>query len=294
METIEAGILAAMSEVYISIFALDLDGNKMYSIKSNPIIDQLTSAPKTLQAKMNNAMSKIAVPEHVEMITAFTSLATIRERMQGKKVITQVFQGQYNGWCKARFIRIGEDDSAPLRYVLYTVECIDEEKRKENQLRHLAQTDQMTGLLNRGYGEQSIDHMMKSNRPGMFVLFDVDKFKRINDIYGHGVGDQVLIAVASAMKQVKTDDDIVMRLGGDEFAAYFVDITDQKTGSDRIEQLLKKIAEIHIDPIEEEISVSLGAVIYKEGLDFYTAYHTADRGVYASKLNKGSSFDFRG
>jgi diguanylate cyclase (GGDEF)-like protein len=104
----------------------------------------------------------------------------------------------------------------------------------------------------------------------------------------------VLIAVASAMKQVKTDDDIVMRLGGDEFAAYFVDITDQKTGSDRIEQLLKKIAEIHIDPIEEEISVSLGAVIYKEGLDFYTAYHTADRGVYASKLNKGSSFDFRG
>ena len=292
MEIANIKILEALSDIYISIFVYDLEKDEMYSVKSNPFIDQLIGVPGTLQEKMNNVMSKITVLDHVKMILDFTDISTLSERMHGKKVLTEVFEGRVNGWCKARFLRIGGDVEEPVHYVLYVVECIDAEKKKENKLRQLAQTDLMTGILNRGYGENLIDEYMRQKRPGMFVLFDVDKFKRINDVYGHGVGDQVLIAIAEAMKKVKTDQDVIMRLGGDEFAAYFVDVSDEERGSEVIEELLKEIASIRIEPIQEEISVSLGAIMYEDDIDFYSAYHKADRGVYESKLNKGSSYVF--
>ena len=294
MEIIEKDFLEALSEIYISIFVIDLEKDELHPVKSNPVIDQLIGISGTLQEKMNNVMSKISVSDHVEMILDFTCLSTLPQRIHGKKVLSEVFEGRVNGWCKARFLRVGENVETPARYVLYVVECIDEERKKENKLRQLAQTDLMTGILNRGYGENLIDEYMKQKKTGMFVLFDVDKFKRINDVYGHGVGDQVLIAIADAMKNVKSDKDVIMRLGGDEFAAYFAGIEDQERGSEIIDKLLKEIADIRIEPIQEEISVSLGAVMYEEGMDFYSAYHSADRGVYESKLNKGSSYIFRG
>ena len=293
MEIIEKDFLNALSEIYISIFVIDLEKDELHPVKSNPVIDKLIGIPGTLQEKMNNVMSKISVSEHVEMILNFTCLSTLPQRIQGKKVLTEVFEGRVNGWCKARFLRIGEDVTKPARYVLYVVECIDEEKKKEDRLRKLAQTDLMTGILNRGYGENLINEHMKQKMPGMFILFDVDKFKRINDVYGHGVGDQVLVAIARAMKNVKSDEDVIMRLGGDEFAAYFLDVKDQESGRKVIDKLMKEIATIRIEPIQEEISVSLGAVMYEEGMDFTSAYHKADRGVYESKLNKGSSYIFR-
>ncbi len=293
MEIIEKDFLEALSEIYISIFVIDLEKDELHPIKSNPIIDQLIGIPGTLQEKMDNVMRKISISDHVEMILDFTCLSTLPQRIQGKNVLTEVFEGRVNGWCKARFLRVGADVEKPARYVLYVVECIDEEKKKENKLRKLAQTDLMTGILNRGYGENLIDEYMKQKKPGMFVLFDVDKFKHINDVYGHGVGDQVLIGIAESMKHVKSEGDVIMRLGGDEFAAYFTGVENQERGSEVIGKLLKEIASIRIEPIQEEISVSLGAVMYEDGINFYSAYHMADKGVYESKLNKGSSYIFR-
>ena len=56
----------------------------------------------------------------------------------------------------------------------------------------------------------------------MFCLFDVDKFKAINDTFGHVVGDEVLVAIANCMKNTFRDRDIIMRLGGDEFVAVII------------------------------------------------------------------------
>ena len=85
-----------------------------------------------------------------------------------------------------------------------------------------------------------------------------------------------------------------MRLGGDEFAAYFVDVTSEAVACEIINALFEEISKIHIDPMTEEVSVSLGSVLYNEGLTFDGIYKIADRGVYDSKSNKGSSFTFQG
>ena len=97
----------------------------------------------------------------------------------------------------------------------------------------------------------------------------------------------------NAVECIDEEKKIVMRLGGDEFAAYFVDIVSEDADAEVIKQFFCEISGIHIEPMTEEVSVSLGAVLYKDGLDFDSIYRIADCGVYESKTNKRSSYTFR-
>lgn len=282
--------LAGLSEVYISLHILDLAEDTLFPIKTNKFIEMWSEGFDSITEKMRNVMSKITSEEHQELILEFTDLTTLEERMKGKKVISAVFHGNVNGWCRARFIRVTDDDK--LRYVLYAVECIDEEKKKENHLLYLSRTDLMTGIYNRGYGERMISELLDVHRQGLFCLFDVDKFKNINDKYGHSIGDSVLIEISKALQRVKRSNDVVMRLGGDEFAAYFLDIDSESAASEIIAAFFDEISRLHIEPITEKVSVSLGAVLYKDGFSFDSIYKLADSGVYDSKTNKGNSYTF--
>lgn len=282
--------LAGLSEVYISLHILDLAENTLFPIKTNKFIEMWSEGFDSIPEKMRNVMSKITSEEHQELILEFTDLSTLEKRMEGKTVISEVFHGNVNGWCRARFIRVTDDDE--LRYVLYAVECIDEEKKKENHLLYLSQTDLMTGIYNRSYGERMISELLDGHRQGLFCLFDVDKFKNINDKYGHSVGDSVLIEISKALQRVKRENDVVMRLGGDEFAAYFLDIDSESAASEIIATFFDEISKLHIEPITEKVSVSLGAVLYKDGFSFDSIYKLADSGVYDSKTNKGNSYTF--
>lgn len=292
-KTFDQFTLTALSEIYISLHIFDLQEDTLYPIKTNQHIEMWSADFEGSQDKLRNVMNNITMEEHLELITEFTDLSTLEERMKGHKVISTVFKGKVNGWCKARFIAVDDDVNNRLRYVLYAVECIDEEKKKENHLLYLAQTDLMTGIFNRGHGEKMISELLAEQKAGLFCLFDVDKFKHVNDKYGHMVGDKVLIAIAEALQRVKRSNDIIMRLGGDEFAAYFIDIVSEETAAQIISRFFDEISRIHVEPMMEEISVSLGAVLYREGLTFDSIYKIADGGVYDSKLNKGSSYTFQ-
>lgn len=285
--------LAALSEIYISLHIFDLQEDKLYPLKSNRFIEMWSADFEGSQDKLRNVMKNITLDDHLEIIMKFIDFSTLEERMKGKMVISEVFYGKVNGWCKARFIRTEGNENDELRYVLYAVECIDEEKKKENYLRYLSQTDLMTGIFNRGHGERTISELLEKRTQGLFCLLDVDKFKNVNDKYGHIVGDNVLIEIAKALQRVKGQNDVVMRLGGDEFAAYFVGAASEEAASEIIKRFFDEVSNIHVEPITEGISVSLGAVLYKDGLTFDSIYKLADNGVYDSKTNKGNSCTFR-
>lgn len=284
--------LAGLSEVYISLHIFDLEEDVYYPVKTNKYIEMWAEGFDNSREQLHNVMTMITAEEHLNLILEFTDLTTLEERMKDQKVISAVFHGKVNGWCRARFIKVTDSDNEKLRYVLYAVECIDEEKKKENHLLYLSQTDLMTGIFNRGYGERMISELLDMQRQGLFCLFDVDKFKNINDRYGHSVGDKVLIEISKALQKVKRSNDIVMRLGGDEFAAYFVDIDCEPAALEIMAAFFSELLKIHIEPISEKISVSLGAVLYKEGFSFDSIYKLADKGVYDSKTNKGNSYTF--
>ena len=164
----------------------------------------------------------------------------------------------------------------------------------ETELFYLSQTDALTKINNRGSGERRIELLLKKGECGMFCLFDADKFKSINDNFGHAVGDEVLIEIAKAMKRAFRGNDIIMRLGGDEFAIFAVGITDKKIGAMCIERFFACINEISIKALRDrKIAVSLGAVLAGgTGETFDHLYTQADELLYECKKLPGSQYSF--
>ena len=281
-------MLKALSNVYISIYTFDLRTDTAYPFKSNEYIDMWSKEIEGAQNKTYNVMKNVTDEKQVDMVLEFVNLSTLDERLKGKSDISLVFKGKINGWCRARFIVIDYDNDGKLYHVVYTVECIDEEKRKENYLMYLSQTDLMTSLYNRGFGEKSIKELIEREKKGLFCLLDVDKFKSVNDKYGHDVGDKVLIAIAGAMKKAQREDDISMRLGGDEFAMYFRNIDTKEDARLVIDRLFAEIEKLHVEPMEETVCVSLGAAFYRKDMNFDMLYKVADVGVYESKKSIGN------
>ena len=167
------------------------------------------------------------------------------------------------------------------------------EKQLEKQTRQIesylteARTDGLTGLSNRRAFDQKLEEMFNGFRNGgrsfVVVLFDIDKFKSINDNYGHQVGDQVLQQLARTLGSELQDSIIVARFGGEEFAA----ILDGplRTTADKLNGVRKSIAAKRLDaggtPLE--ITVSVGVSEPRGDLVVGPVLRRADEALYAAK-----------
>lgn len=127
----------------------------------------------------------------------------------------------------------------------------------------------------------------------MFCLFDANKFKYVNDTFGHSAGDKVLIEIANCMKKTFRTTDILIRLGGDEFVVFAPEIKNQSTGKLILERFMKNIEKIDIPELHEhKISISLGAVIIDNNETFEQMYTKADSLMYDCKKQGGNAFKF--
>ena len=172
---------------------------------------------------------------------------------------------------------------------------IKDAKEKE-MLIALSETDQMTSLLNRVSGEKKVTEHLKNGDGGFLLLLDVDHFKSINDTFGHGVGDQVIIQVAKCLKSTFREHDIVFRLGGDEFAAYAAEVTTKKIANQIIKRFIANLETIVIPELgDRTITASIGATIIPSGtpVNFADKYKLVDEGVYESKKIEGSHVTFK-
>ena len=110
----------------------------------------------------------------------------------------------------------------------------------EHELRQLAYSDGLTGLYNRRYFFQVFDAELsrcrRYHRDLSLILLDIDYFKRVNDAFGHDVGDQVLVDVAHCLKNIAREGDIVARVGGEEFAILAIE-TDLQAAAHLAERL---------------------------------------------------------
>lgn len=178
--------------------------------------------------------------------------------------------------------------------LLHSLTDITDKKKMENQLRYLSQTDALTGINNRGSGEHRVQMLLEEGRKGMFCLLDVDKFKLINDTYGHGVGDKVLIALAQCLTKSFRSEDVVMRLGGDEFSIYAVGIEKEEIGRRSIKRFFDAVDAIDVPELGDyKVSVSLGAVFCSgEQVTFDALYQMADATMYISKKTQGNVVEF--
>lgn len=173
---------------------------------------------------------------------------------------------------------------------------ISKGKEMENQLLLISQTDALTGISNRGYGEDRIEALLEAGKAGAFCIIDIDKFKSINDTYGHMVGDKALIEVAKALKSSFRDHDVVMRLGGDEFAVFAEGITNERAAKRCFDRFFEYLENLNIEELQgNKITVSLGVAFATSTGDrvFDDLYQNADSIMYMCKEQPGNCYAFK-
>ncbi len=157
-------------------------------------------------------------------------------------------------------------------------------------LEERARMDSLTYLMNRGCIEQIVDMKLDKNSTSekAFVVFDIDKFKSVNDTIGHVSGDVLLKEVADLMRNYFTEVDCLSRLGGDEFAIFINEVTDKKKLLRDIENFRSMVSEVRVDS-KRCSTISIGIVFTQSKEDsFDSLYKKADKAMYESKRQGGN------
>jgi len=187
-------------------------------------------------------------------------------------------------WVTLSVSLVRDADGEPL-YFISQIEDISSRKQRERALETqaarlavIAATDQLTGLSTRRSWDVAIAD--RTSRPEQslerfgIALIDLDALKEINDTHGHHAGDQALVAMASALRTVVRDEDLVARIGGDEFAVLIPSIS-----AEAMLALTERILEV----LPEKLSASAGVASWDGSESAAELQHRADLALYAAK-----------
>lgn len=172
---------------------------------------------------------------------------------------------------------------------------IKEKERLENTLRNLAETDSLTGDINRRkfmeIFEDELKRAFRYHRPLCLLILDVDHFKKINDSYGHMQGDRAIQHLSKVVSEELRSSDTFARIGGEEFAIILPE-TDTPSGVIVSEKLRKKVESSSMQT-ETPFTISLGIAGYERGMTIDDLYAKADIALYrAKKAGRNRTMNF--
>lgn len=196
----------------------------------------------------------------------------------------------------AGLIRYTEKDKNLLKFVSAQIATAIDRKQTDEHIRHLAQHDVLTDLPNRALFNDRLQVAITRNArykdPLALMYLDLDKFKPVNDTYGHAVGDLLLKQVAQRISQCVRVSDTVGRVGGDEFLVLLHNIRAPESAAVVAEKIRAALAQpFTILEHTLHISGSIGVAIYPEnGCDQKTLAVSADAAMYQAKNEGGNRF----
>ena len=154
-------------------------------------------------------------------------------------------------------------------------------------------TDAMTGLRNKGALTKEIDEFLEdeSSDKGLLLIMDIDKFKFINDNYGHDIGDRVIIQFANFLLN-KFGDELTGRFGGDEFILFVRNTYDEDTAVEIANEIINNISEVvELPDKDKKVSTSIGIAVYKGVEKSYSEiFKKADIALYRAKADKENRY----
>lgn len=173
-----------------------------------------------------------------------------------------------------------------VKNVLESHKRFSEILREYNIAVEQAHADSLTRIYNRTAAQEYITKILDTHPDQIhaLIMIDVDRFKEINDTYGHNIGDEILTTIANNIKSYFRKGDIVSRFSGDEFCILMTSIPSSETAFNKCNELCDKIKSIRIGAQEISVTLSIGIAINTENSKTFDAlYKNADLALYESK-----------
>ncbi len=156
------------------------------------------------------------------------------------------------------------------------------------QAEDLARIDVLTKVYNRRaffeYMTRHLGYLKRNPQPFCLAMLDIDHFKRVNDTYGHAIGDEALITIARTVQDSIRDSDQLFRIGGEEFVVALVDC-DEANAFEMVERIRRNIADIefYADALPIRLACSFGITAYRPNVGTDALLAEADQALYAAK-----------
>lgn len=287
----------ALSADEKTVKAQQMVSDSTYESEKTKISDKVTECTSSLidktrnrQARSSTIFSDMYLKMEIGMfilVALMLLMCIVIQRLVIKPLVN------YN-----KSISVGEifpvEGAAELQNLAETYNRVYEENQETQRLiRHEAEHDALTDLLNRGSYEKLLGIYEEGDRPFALILIDVDTFKTVNDTYGHAVGDKILKKVASLLMTTFRSIDFVCRIGGDEFAVIMVEMTSdlKYTIEEKIQAVNEQLAESREEGVPN-VSLSVGVAFSDRENPGESLFKDADKALYYVKEHgrNGCSF----
>ena len=233
----------------------------------------------------------------------YSSMPILQEDLQQLAELTKALTEENSGYVKdVRLInKFGEEkwyrihinsiwdkeNYGVMLSIVGRMVSIDKMKREIGLWKRQAESDALTKLGNRAYGERLLQQMLcEPQKEKAAVMFlDVDNFKMVNDRHGHLFGDEVLCRIANEISKQFRIDDIVCRIGGDEFLIIMRNIKDSRLPLMKADELRAGIEKLGLEAdVQVPLSISVGVSFYPvDGTDDAVLLYKADKALYEAK-----------
>lgn len=281
----------ATEQLYESIYEIDITHNRAASEAAETYFESLGVPKNTPYDKALRIIAKKQIKEEFQqgyldtfmpsnVLQAYDNHA---ESLRYELMIST--DGKTYHWMRITTRIFYWDDDKSIRMFVYC-QNIDMEKQQEKQMLELMDQDYLSGLYNKAATQNHIRQLLAEEpAPAFaFIILDIDNFKKVNDTFGHAIGDQVITNFSNKLKALFQKGDVVGRIGGDEFVV-FIPAPAREWMEEKAQSLSAALRyQFDIGGQSCKISASIGIAIAPEaGLDFETLYQNADFALYQTK-----------
>ena len=264
--------------------------------KNNKRVTALRSGELLLEYIQGNTPDIILLDINMPEMDGFETLKRLRELEQIRQIeeIPVVFltaDDDVNTENKGFQMGVSDYIRKPFDpdILIRRIDNIIDKQEKLLHFQEEATIDKLTGLLNKAAIHEKMTNICHMTS-GYFLMIDLDSFKLVNDIYGHEMGDKVLIAFAETIKSNLDADSIIGRIGGDEFVAFSTEVHSEEDISKITDDINKDFMEKAYSLMGEDMEIPLGASIGamfvsgdSSGPEFIDVFKAADKALYKVK-----------